>query len=194
MKLSNVKKTVTAHIYSDPVSEKTAKNKRNAIFFSGLSLLHYWNPIELTGLGFKLRDVDEFSFSIILLVILSYLSFTLVLNIIGDLLEADEKINTYDLKETQSNWNVLYEWAKSLNGSEGDGPYLDPSLDSTKANIKALTDKIPEVMALDEKHRKSVRKAKAARFTRTMIVDIVLPSTIIIAAYVSHILVFLRCE
>ena len=125
---------------------------------------------------------------------MSYLSFTLILNIAGDILESNEKINGLDLKETQGNWSILYEWAKSLNGKEGDGPYRDPSLDSTKANIKALTEKIPEVLALEDNYRISVKKARIARVTRTLIVDIALPLIIITGAFVTHILVFLRCN
>ncbi|RYF97993.1 MAG: hypothetical protein EOO07_38805, partial [Chitinophagaceae bacterium] len=181
--MKKIKESVLAHIYGDPISEKTNKNKRNAIVISGLSILHFWNPIELTGLGFKLNSGSASSVSIILLVLLSYLSFTLILNIVGDILESNEKINDLDLKETQGNWSILYEWAKSLNGKEGDGPYRDPSLDSTKANIKALTEKIPEVLALEAKYRDSVKKARIARVTRTLIVDIFLPFLIIICAF-----------
>jgi hypothetical protein len=102
--LKKIKESVLTHIYSDPISEKTNKNKRNALIISGLSVLHFWNPIELTGLGFKLNNGNEASVSVILIVLLSYLSFTLILNIAGDILESNEKINGLDLKETQGNW------------------------------------------------------------------------------------------
>ena len=191
--VGKIKHAVTAYTYSDPISERTARNRRNALIISGLSLLHFWNPIELTGLGFRLKDSDANSITIILFALLSYLAFTLILNSISDLLESIEKINSEDVDETRKNWSIAIEWAQSLKGIEGDGPYRDPTLDSTKANIKALHDRIPEVIELEDQHRKSVGKAKLARTARTVIGDIVLPGLIIIGAFTTHIVTFLRC-
>lgn len=109
-------------------------------------------------------------------------------------MESIEKINESDVKETKGNWNIIYEWAKSLTGSEGDGPYRDPSLDSSKANIKALQEKIPEVLALEKNHRESVKRAKFARFSRTFIVDLLFPFAIITSAFISHAITLTQCQ
>lgn len=184
MEKGGIKHQVTAFIYSDPISERTSKNRRNALLVAGLSLLHFWNPIVLTGFGFKLENGTPYSVSVILVFLLAYLSFTLVFNIISDFTESIEKIDESDEKQTKQNWHIIYEWAKSLTGTEGDGPYRDPALDSTKANIKAMQEKIPEVLALEEKYRASVKRAKFARFSRTILVDIVLPFAIILGAFI----------
>ena len=188
--MPTIKNAVTAYTYSDPISERTAKNRRNTLIISGLSLLHYWNPIELTGLGFKLQVGDPSSVSIILFTLLAYLTFTLILNTISDILESIEKIDSADIDETRKNWGIAVAWAQSLKGTEGDGPYRDPTLDSTKANIKALNDRIPEVIKLEDQHRRNVKKAKIARISRTVVGDILLPSLIILSAFTVHVVTF----
>lgn len=186
MNSPGIKHQVTAYIYSDPISESTSKNRRNALLVSGLSLLHFWNPIELTGFGFRLENGNSYSVSLILVVLLAYLSFTLIFNVVSDLAESIEKINESDETQTKQNWHIVYEWAKSLNGSEGDGPYRDPTLDSTKANIKAMQEKIPELLELEQRYRDSVKRAKFARFSRTILVDIILPFVIISSGFICH--------
>ncbi|TGG95420.1 hypothetical protein E4656_03070 [Natronospirillum operosum] len=188
-----IKNQVTAYIYSDPISERTSKNRRNALFFAGLSILHFWNPIVLTGFGFNLDNGSSYSVSLILVVLLTYLSITLIFNIISDLTESIEKIGESDEKQTKQNWHIVYEWAKSLTGSEGDGPYRDPTLDSTKTNIQAMQEKIPELLALEARHRESVKRAKVARFSRTIVVDIVLPLSIILGAFICHAITLTSC-
>lgn len=193
MEKGGIKNQVTAYIYSDPVSERTSKNRRNALFVAGLSILHFWNPIVLTGFGFNLENGSSYSVSVILVVLLAYLSITLVFNIVSDLTESIERIDESDEKQTKQNWHIVYEWAKGLTGSEGDGPYRDPALDSTKANIKAMQEKIPQLLSLEARHRESVKRAKLARFSRTVVVDIVLPFSIILGAFIFHGITLASC-
>lgn len=108
-------------------------------------------------------------------------------------LSPSKKIDESDEKQTKRNWHIVYEWARSLTGSEGDGPYRDPKLNSTKANINAMQGKIPELLALEEKHRESVKRAKIARFIRTIVVDIVLPFSIILGSFICHAITLASC-
>lgn len=189
----DIKNQVTEYIYSDPISDRASKNRRNALFISGLSILHFWNPIVLTGFGFNLENGSSYSVSVILVALLTYLSITLIFNIASDLTESIEKIEESDEKQTKKNWHIVYEWAKSLTGSEGDGPYRDPNLDSTMANINAMQKKIPELLALEARHRESVKRAKIVRFSRTIVVDIALPFSIILGAFICHAITLTSC-
>ncbi len=188
-----IKHAATAYTYEDPVSARTARNRRNALIISGFSLLHYWNPIELTGLGFKLKNSNSESITIILICLLTYLTFTLLLNTISDILESIEKINSADVDETRKNWSIATNWAESLKEINKDGTY-PADKGYVEANIKALNEKIPEVIKLEEQYRISVQRAKVARITRTIVGDIIAPFIVIGSALFTLIISLVACN